>query len=170
MEGFEVEGAGFVSDASARAAVADEQPVGPIDFAVPYVRRKPWLSFDIEFWAIVFSGGSLYLVEKGVKEAVTNAGVAIDDSIDDMIDVARGRMTKRAFKRAIAGGLQDILALAHEKHVLTREELSAITMRRGLFRFRIMFPPLGERKKFSLVVWNKYRKEFKQRLEALVAV
>jgi hypothetical protein len=169
MEGFETQGAEFVAEETARAAVAVEQPEGPIDFAIPYIRRKPFLSYDIEYWAVVFSGGSFYLVEKSRRETVTNAGVAIDDSIDDLIDVARGRMTKRAFRRAIASGLPDILSLAHETHVLSRDDMAQVRTRRGLFRFRIMFPQLGERKKFSLVAWNKYRKGFRQNLEQLMS-
>lgn len=168
MDDSRMEGTGLVGDDTARAAVADELPSGPIDFAIPYIRRKPFMSFDIEYWALVFSSGSLYALEQGRKETRTQAGVAIDDSIDDIIDVARGRMIKRANKRAIESGLQDILKLAHETHLLTREQMAGLKTRRGLFRFRIMLPPLGERKKLSVVAWNKYRKGFQENLAAIL--
>lgn len=165
MDELEVGGDGLVGEGTARAAIGEERPTGPIDFAIPYIRRKPFFSFDIEYWALVFSGGAFYAANRTRQETVTEAGALIDGSVDDLIDVARGRIIKRDFKQAVEGGLQDVLSLAHETHRLTPTEMAGIRTRRGLFRFRIMFPAMGERKKFSLVAWNKYRKGFMQNLE-----
>jgi hypothetical protein len=155
-------GAGFVSES--QAARPPDLPCEPVDFVIPYVRRNPFLSREIQHWGLAYSESGLYIFKKSRGETVT---VWADDDFDDVIDVVHGRMRKRAVKKALQEGLASVLAICDYWHLLTPEELSGVRTRRNIFRFRIMFPEMDGQKKFSLVVRNKYRKGFRQHLRKL---
>lgn len=156
-------------DSMADASSTSDLPAGPIEYAIPHIRRKPFFSMDIEYWGVVFSGGSFYLFVKSNKETVTLAGVYADDLVDDLFDGIKGRRRKKAVKKALEGGLQGVLAIADYWYRLTPMEIADVRTRRGPFRFRIMFPEMNERKKFSLVARNKYRKGFKRNLDSMMS-
>ncbi|MHB8896885.1 MAG: hypothetical protein ACYC99_17160 [Candidatus Geothermincolia bacterium] len=141
-------------------------PEGAIDFAIPHIKRKPFLSNDIEYWGFAVSGGSLYIYVKSRRESVTRAGIAIDDSVDDIIDVIRGKRRRKAVTGALEVGIQGVLAISDYWHLMTPAEIAAVRIKRRVFHFRIVVPEIDGRKKFSLLARSKYRKEFAQYLEA----
>jgi hypothetical protein len=155
--------AGFVSE-NAQTPVVSPEAGETIDFAIPYVRRNQFLSTEIQHWGMAFSGGSLYIFMKSRSETLTLLGT---DDVDDVLDSIQGMKRKKAVKAALESGLDQVLAISDRGHRLTPDELAQVRTRRGLFRFRIMFPEMKGDKKFSLVVRNKYRKGFRQNLDKI---
>jgi hypothetical protein len=169
MSDFDFIDQGFAGGVEAESSATEALPSGQIDFVIPHVKRKPFLSNDIEYWGMAFSGGSLYLYVKSNKESVTAAGIYVDDLADDLMDGIRGRKRRKAVARALEGGLQEVLSISDYWRRLTTEEISSLVLKRRVFHFRIMFPELDGRKKFSLLARSRYRKDLVQNLEKMTS-
>ena len=140
-------GESFVGVNQEETPVAADLPIGNIDFTIPYVKKKPFLSTEIQYWGVAVSGGSMYLYMRSSTEMVTVTRQFVDDDVDSLIDGVRGFKMRKAYRNAVEVGLQKVLSLT-TWHRLTPAEAAGVRTRRGLTRFTI--PPRAGREKSVL--------------------
>jgi hypothetical protein len=144
-------------------SITNEQPAWAVEYAIPLIKRQASFSIGVEYWGLAFSGDYLYVFMMSRNSAPTVTGFLYGGLIDGILGIKNKRAVNAAQKR----GLEEVLSMTKEWHCLTPAEIAKTKIRKGPFRFRVMFPELNGRKEFSLVIWNKYRAGFLQYFDKL---